>query len=62
MYGCLGKYIQSFGEDTEMKEDHLERLDVSGRTKVKQIITNNWRKRGLDGFGPGCVKVASSFV
>jgi hypothetical protein len=38
MYGCLGKYIQSFGEETEMKEDHLERLGVSGRTKVKETL------------------------
>jgi hypothetical protein len=31
----LGKGIQSFGEETEMKEDHLEGVGVSERKKVK---------------------------
>ena len=34
-YGWLGKCIQSFGEENEMKEDHLEGVSVSGRTIVK---------------------------
>jgi hypothetical protein len=31
----LGKGIQNFGEETEMKEDHLEGMGVSGRKKIK---------------------------
>ena len=31
----IGKCIHNFGEETEMKEDHLEGLGVGGGTKVK---------------------------
>jgi hypothetical protein len=33
--GVWRKCMQSFGEETEMKEDHLEGVGVSGRTKVR---------------------------
>jgi hypothetical protein len=54
--------MQSSGEETEMKKDHLESLGVNGRTEVKQIIKNNWGKLGLDECGPGSIEVARSFV
>jgi hypothetical protein len=38
-----------------MQEDNVEGLSVSGKTKVKEIIKNNWGKRGLDEFGQGCL-------
>jgi hypothetical protein len=58
----LGKCIQSFGEETEMKEDHLEGVGVSGRTRVKKITKNNWGERVPDEFAPGHRHVASSAV
>jgi hypothetical protein len=45
-----------------MKEDQLEGLGVSGRTKVKQIIKSDWAKRGLGELGPGWFQLASSSV